>query len=108
MGTTVMSMHKRPLSLLEREGLEAHKLPIGEPSQLSDSFRSGIEWAITQQTAHKLLCEIIQSGFFINYDKELEWKFQEGYSLESSLGISTDQLHLFLSQEQIKDLEKDS
>ena len=40
-----MSMHKIPLSKVEQEGLKAHHLPIGTPSQLSDSFRLGIAWA---------------------------------------------------------------
>jgi len=41
-----MSMHKIPLSDLERMGLEKHHLPIGHPSQLSDCFRLGVKWAI--------------------------------------------------------------
>lgn len=40
-----MSMHNKPLTDLERSGLEAHGLPIGKPSQLSDCFRSGVSWA---------------------------------------------------------------
>lgn len=40
-----MSMHKVPLTKLERDGLEAHHLAIGTPSQLSDCFRSGVQWA---------------------------------------------------------------
>ena len=39
-------MHKMPLTKLEQEGLEAHHLPIGKPSQLSDCFRQGIKWAL--------------------------------------------------------------
>ncbi|MGE6778312.1 hypothetical protein ACQKFL_11795 [Vreelandella titanicae] len=40
-----MSMHNKPLTDLERSGLEAHGLPIGKPSQLSDCFRSGVAWS---------------------------------------------------------------
>lgn len=40
-----MSMHNIPLTDIERVGLHAHKLPIGEPSQLSDAFRLGVRWA---------------------------------------------------------------
>lgn len=40
-----MSMHRNPLTEFERAGLEAHKLPIGEPSQCADAFRSGVAWA---------------------------------------------------------------
>lgn len=39
-----MSMHKIPLTPLEEEGLLAHALPIGKPSQLSDCFRQGVAW----------------------------------------------------------------
>lgn len=41
-----MSMHKIPLSEIEEEGLKAHRLAIGTPSQLSDAFRSGVQWAL--------------------------------------------------------------
>lgn len=41
-----MSMHKIPLTDLEHEGLIKHHLPIGKPSQLSDCFRAGVQWAI--------------------------------------------------------------
>lgn len=41
-----MSMHKKPLTELEREGLIAHGLDIGTPSQLSDVFRQGIAFAL--------------------------------------------------------------
>lgn len=37
-------MHKIPLTDLEREGLEKHRLSIGQPSQLSDTFRIGMRW----------------------------------------------------------------
>lgn len=40
-----MSMHKKPLTPLEEEGLRLHHLDIGIPSQLSDSFRNGMAWA---------------------------------------------------------------
>ena len=41
-----MSMHKQPLTDLERSGLEKHHLPIGQPSQLSDCFRLGMQHAL--------------------------------------------------------------
>lgn len=41
-----MSMHKKPLTELEREGLLLHGLDIGKPSQLSDCFRHGIKFAL--------------------------------------------------------------
>lgn len=40
-----MSMHKTPLTPLEHDGLKAHGLDIGTPSQLSDCFRHGVKWA---------------------------------------------------------------
>ncbi|OZB22687.1 MAG: hypothetical protein B7X51_14795 [Pseudomonas sp. 34-62-33] len=39
-------MHKIPLTQLEEDGLRAHGLDIGSPSQLSDVFRHGIKWAL--------------------------------------------------------------
>jgi hypothetical protein len=44
-----MSMHKTPLSDIEREGLEKHGLgdKIGQPSQLADVFRSGVVWGLS-------------------------------------------------------------
>lgn len=39
-----MSMHKVPVTELERRGLESHGLDIGTPSQLSDVFRQGVAW----------------------------------------------------------------
>lgn len=40
-----MSMHKIQLTDLEHSGLLEHHLPIGKPSQLSDCFRLGIQYA---------------------------------------------------------------
>lgn len=40
-----MSMHKIPLTKLEHDGLKAHGLDIGTPSQSSDCFRHGVKWA---------------------------------------------------------------
>lgn len=43
-----MSLHKQPLTELEREGLIKHCLPVDTPSQLSDAFRLGVYWAMRQ------------------------------------------------------------
>lgn len=40
-----MSMHKTPLTELERSGLVAHGLVCDAPSQLSDAFRLGMAWS---------------------------------------------------------------
>ena len=40
-----MSMHRIPLTELERAGLINHGLAAGNPSQLSDAFRHGMKWA---------------------------------------------------------------
>lgn len=40
-----MSMHKIPLTELEREGLNRHHLVVDAPSHLSDGFRLGMKWA---------------------------------------------------------------
>lgn len=41
-------MIKTPLTPLELEGLLKHKLPIDRPSQLSDAFRLGMAFALSQ------------------------------------------------------------
>lgn len=41
-----MSMHRIPLTQIEQEGLRAHGLDIGTPSQLSDVFRQGVAWGL--------------------------------------------------------------
>lgn len=41
-----MSLHKQQLTVMEEEGLRAHGLTVGAPSQLSDAFRHGIAWAV--------------------------------------------------------------
>ena len=41
-----MSMHRIELTEVELEGLKAHGLDIGKPSQLSDAFRVGVSWAL--------------------------------------------------------------
>lgn len=46
-----MSMHKKPLTDLEREGLYLHHFDIGTPSQLSDAFRLGMAWVQKQSQA---------------------------------------------------------
>ena len=42
----MMSIHRIPLTELERAGLINHGLDVGKPSQLSDVFRRGMKWAI--------------------------------------------------------------
>lgn len=40
-----MSMHKQPCTPFEELGLHKHGLAVGKPSQLSDCFRLGMQWA---------------------------------------------------------------
>lgn len=40
-----MSMHKIPLTEVEREGLVTHCFAVDSPNQLSDSFRLGVAWS---------------------------------------------------------------
>jgi len=49
-----MSMHEIALSNLERSGLIAHGLDVGTPSQLSDAFRLGSEWALKAAYCEKI------------------------------------------------------
>ena len=83
-----MSIHKKPLTQLEEEGLRAHGLPIGTPSQLSDVFRYGIAWAASQNQSEvqklrdeceylanenielKLLIKNMRQQFSVNIGKE--------------------------------------
>ena len=44
-----MSMHNKPLTDLEESGLKAHGLAVGTASQLSDSFRLGMNWVQSQR-----------------------------------------------------------
>ena len=44
-----MSMHRIPLTDLEREGLNTYSLATDKPSQLSDAFRLGVAWALENQ-----------------------------------------------------------
>jgi hypothetical protein len=46
-----MSMHKIPLTEVERAGLLKHGLDIGTPSQLSDAFRQGVRHALDSLSA---------------------------------------------------------
>lgn len=39
-----MSLHNKPFTDLEKNGLIEHGLPTDKPSQLSDAFRLGMEW----------------------------------------------------------------
>ena len=43
-----MGMHNIELTDLEREGLELFRLPIGEKSQLSNCFRTGVRFAVNK------------------------------------------------------------
>jgi hypothetical protein len=51
-----MSMHKTPLTGLERDGLFAHGMGchIGKPSQAADIFRQGIAWALRTNEAREI------------------------------------------------------
>lgn len=55
-----MSMHKVPLTELEREGLILHHLPVGSPSQLSDAFRLGMSWCAKHHSMIVVLNEKIK------------------------------------------------
>lgn len=44
-------MHKIPLTHIEENGLRAHGLNIGTPSQLSDVFRQGVAWGFANRQA---------------------------------------------------------
>lgn len=52
-----MSMHRIPLTQLEHDGLSAHGLDIGTPSQLSDVFRQGVAFALDATEAARVKAE---------------------------------------------------
>ena len=90
-----MSMHKKPLTRLEEEGLRAHGLPIGTPSQLSDVFRHGIAWAASQnQSEVQRLRVALEHCLDVMKDP---WKHGEGcisraiYMADTALAASTGQ-----------------
>lgn len=45
-----MSMYRIPLTDIEFNGLKAHELEIGSPSQLSDVFRQGVRYTLDVPT----------------------------------------------------------
>jgi len=57
-----MTMHRKPLTELERSGLEAHYLPVGKPSMLSDAFRLGIAWALNGAIKELVTHELTAHG----------------------------------------------
>lgn len=60
-----MSMHKIPLTDLERRGLAKHLLLSTKPSQLSDAFRLGVRWAIENTPTSKSFEQRLSE--FVNY-----------------------------------------
>jgi hypothetical protein len=68
-----MSMHKIPLTELERAGLKAHGLDIGKPSQLSDCFRSGIKFAQSRHDAEREA--LVRQCAEIVAEHETDWDF---------------------------------
>lgn len=68
-----MSMHKIPLTDIEREGIIKHGLVIGIPSQLTDAFRQGVMWGLNHANGIKLTGEMIAElcGFAgFSFDRE--------------------------------------
>lgn len=60
-----MSLHNKPLTELERQGLLANGLSTDKASQLSDAFRLGVAWALdnsdnteVQITSSKIVVEV--------------------------------------------------
>jgi len=85
-------MHKIPLTQLEEDGLRAHGLDIGSPSQLSDVFRHGIKWAL-EQTAP----QPERSG--LNDDSKeaaMQKAFELGGLEDGSYHLESDELELVI------------
>ena len=82
-----MSLHKVELTALERTGLEVHRLPIGTPSQLSDCFRHGIEFALSYT-----------SNTYEEQQRDINWCLDKIHKLKEALsdvvdGLSAEDLH---------------
>ena len=69
-------MHKIPITQIEEDGLRAHGLDIGTPSQLSDAFRQGIAWG---QNAERYACARVCEEIQVKTDK---WGPMAGYCAE--------------------------
>lgn len=65
-----MSMHRIPLTDIERKGLERHGLgrDTGKPSQLADVFRQGVKWGqkLEREACAKVCDEIESQNFDTN------------------------------------------
>ena len=86
-----MSMHKQPLTTLERTGLEKHRLAIGAPSQLSDCFRLGVRHAVAASSARQdeLVAALQHCVDWFNaagIDEDLPVQLQARATLNKTLG----------------------
>lgn len=52
-----MSLHKKPLMPHEETALVSHGLPVGQPSQLADAFRMGME------AERERWCDVVFDGW---------------------------------------------
>ena len=92
-----MSLHNKPLTDLERSGLIKHGLPTDKPSQLSDSFRLGMAWALDndcqKQLNDKLSIDDLQPIFSTsNYYAKKENILIQAITLRLGEGWTVDQL----------------
>jgi hypothetical protein len=60
-----MSMHKIPLTEIERDGLQKHGLDIGKPSQLSDVFRQGVAHGLLAQPEQEPVAWINKDSTYV-------------------------------------------
>ena len=81
-----MSMHRIPLTELERAGLINHGLDVGKPSQLSDVFRHGMKWAIDNSVikwipVSERLPECLKPVWIKSKGKvsKFQWVYDAGY-----------------------------
>ena len=81
-----MSMHRIPLTELERAGLINYGLAVGKPSQLSDVFRHGMKWAIDNSVikwipVSERLPECLKPVWIKSKGKvsKFQWVYDAGY-----------------------------
>ncbi len=97
-----MSMHKKPLTVIEETGLIAHGFgrDIGKPSMAADIFRTGVAWGLASN-----------DGRIANIKKELEHgmpfdeKLRKRYE-ELLISLVAQQPAQEQAQKKIADLEK--
>lgn len=111
-----MSMHKTPLTEIERTGLEKHRLPVGAPSQLSDCFRLGVKHGLEANTqavpdgpTEKMIDEGLNAYYGISPYSPSVWSTDGArvrYALKAALAASPQPVVLPVQEEPVAQWQK--